>query len=49
MYLVILTIYEANRSATLIKSFNQYGLCTSYDELQCHHNEMGRSGGGKDR
>ena len=35
-------IYEACRSATLIKSFNRYGLCTSYDELQRHHNDMGR-------
>lgn len=35
-------IYDACRSATLITSFNRYGLCTSYDEVQRHHNDMGR-------
>ena len=35
-------IYEACRSATLITSFNRYRLCISYDEVQRHHNDMGR-------
>jgi len=35
-------IYEACRSATLITSFNGYRLCISYDEVQRHHNDMGR-------
>lgn len=35
-------IYEACRSATLITSFNRYGLCISYDEVQRYHNDMGR-------
>ena len=35
-------IYEACKSATLITSFNRYGLCSSYDEVLRHHNDMGR-------
>jgi len=35
-------IYEACRSATLITSFNRYGLCIRYDEVQRHHNDIDR-------
>ena len=35
-------IHEAYRNATLITSFNRYGICISYDEVQHHHNDMGR-------
>ena len=35
------TIHEACRSATLKTSFNQYGICISYDEVQRHCNDMG--------
>ena len=33
-------IYDACKSATLITSFNRYGLCSSYDELLRHHTDM---------
>jgi hypothetical protein len=33
------SIYEACRSATLIKSFNRYGLCITYDEIQRYNND----------
>ena len=35
-------IHEACRSAIMITSFNRYGLCIRYDEVQCYHNDMGR-------
>ena len=33
-------IYDACKSATLITSFNHFGLCTSYDELMRFQNDM---------
>ena len=33
-------VYEACKSATLITSFNRFGLCTSYDEVMRHHTDM---------
>ena len=33
-------IYDACKSYTQIKSFNNFGLCCSYDELWCHHNDI---------
>ena len=33
-------IYDACKSATLITSFNHFGLCTSYDELLRYQNDM---------
>ena len=34
--------HKVCRNATLITSFNRYGLDISYDEVQRHHNDMGR-------
>lgn len=33
-------IYDTCKSATLIKGFNHFGLCSSYDELMRHHNDI---------
>ena len=33
-------IYDACKSATLITTFNHFGMCSSYDELMRHHNDM---------
>jgi len=33
-------IYDTCKSKTLIKSFNRFGFCCSYDELLRHHNDM---------
>lgn len=33
-------IYDSCKSASLITSFNRFGLCSSYDELMRHHNDM---------
>lgn len=33
-------IYDSCKSATLITSFNGFGLCSSYDELMRHQNDM---------
>ena len=33
-------IYDSCKSATLITYFNRFGLCSCYDELARHHNDM---------
>ena len=38
--LISQVMYDTCKSATLIKSFNRFGLCTSYDELMRNHNDM---------